>query len=212
MALSVSGSIGGAQTGLPVSGGIGGATSAPDFSGLAFLNDPTNPYSPYYQAPQAPQQNYATSETAVPSQPGTVAAPTKVIETSPEWLAYINALGLQKDQFAADIARQREIAGGNFAFARAGVEPQYALQRRNITSSAEGRGMLRSGQLQRDLATSRGAENRDYSGIYQNLTNTLSDLQSQLAAKNVDLASQRAQQYGTLLGSGYTSNGTGPGV
>lgn len=162
----------------------------------------TGNYVQSYDVPQGP----AYDPGSLYYQPA-YTPPDKILEQSPEWLAYINALGLQKSQFAADIARQREIAGANAAFARAGVEPQYAQQRRGITSGAESRGMARSGELQRNLATSRGQEQRAYSGIYQNLQNTLSDLQSNLAQKNLELDAQREQQKAQMLGNGYKSNG-----
>lgn len=184
---------------------------------LSFLNDPNNPV---YQQQAGGGGGGGGGETgayvqsyAPPPDPGSLyyqpgyTPPDRILEQSPEWLAYINALGLQKGQFAADIARQREIAGANAKFAAGGVEPEFAKQRRGITVGNEARGMVRSGQQQRQLAESRGAQGRAYSGIYQNLQNTLSDLESNLAQKNLELDVQREQQRASMLSSGYKSNG-----
>lgn len=139
---------------------------------------------------------------------GGYAAPAvqPILETSPEWTAYLNALGLERQQFAADIERQRALAKSQTEYNLSQVKPQYDEQRRGITASAEGRGMARSGEFQRDLATNKAAEARTRAGIQQGLDSSLSNLESQLAQKNMDLAAREAQQRATMIGQGYRSD------
>lgn len=200
---------------LNVKGNVGGALLPP--TDLSFLNDPNNPVYQQFWAGRGDGSDYsggASADTGAYVQSyggggdgGAYTPPDRILEQSPEWLAYINALGLQKGQFAADIARQREIAGANAGYQKSLVEPQYDKQRRGITASNESRGMVRSGQQQRQLATSRGDQSRAYAGIYQNLQNTLSDLESSAAQKNLELDTQRAQQQAQMIQSGYKTNG-----
>lgn len=129
-----------------------------------------------------------------------------ILETSPEWTAYLNALGLEKSQFAADIERQRALAKSQTEYNLSQVKPQYDQQRRGITAGAEGRGMARSGAFQRDLAENKAAEARTKAGVQQGLDSTLSNLESQLAQKNMDLAAREAQQRTTMIGQGYKSD------
>lgn len=164
---------------------------------LSFLNDPNNPYyAQSYDSGGGGGGGYAYAAPAV--------AP--VLETSPEWTAYLNALGLEKSQFAADIERQRALAKSQTEYNLSQIAPQYDTQRRGITSSAEGRGMVRSGAFQRDLAENKANEARTKAGVQQGLDTTLSNLESQLAQKNMDLASRQAQQQATMIGSGYRSD------
>ena len=66
--------------------------------------------------------------------------------------------------------------------------------------------MARSGEFQRDLATNKAAEARTRAGIQQGLDSSLSNLESQLAQKNMDLAAREAQQRATMIGQGYRSD------
>lgn len=148
--------------------------------------------------------DYTTQDLTPPSAP---TPPSPVLESSPEWNAYLNALGLQKNQFASDIQRQRDIARASAQFQSQSLTPQFDQQRRGITASAEGRGMARSGQLQRNLAENRASQGVQQTGIQNALNTQLSDLEASLAQKNVDLATQQAQQRATMVGQGYVSNG-----
>ena len=96
---------------------------------LSFLNDPNNPY---YQQPSGDSGYYSAP----------APAPKRDLASSPEWQAYLAALGLDRSQFEANIQRQRELTTSQAGFQAAGVEPQYSKQRRGITSGSEGRGML----------------------------------------------------------------------
>ena len=171
--------------------------SLPPQVDLSFLNDPNNPY---YQL--------VTGATGGGGGGYSYAAPAvqPILESSPEWTAYLNALGLEKSQFAADIERQRALAKSQTEYNLSQIKPQYDEQRRGITASAEGRGMARSGQFQRDLAVNKAAEARTRAGVQQGLDSTLSNLESQLAQKNIDLAAREAQQKATMIGQGYKSD------
>ena len=162
---------------------------------LSFLNDPNNPY---YQQPDSGSSGGGYGYAAPTVQP--------ILETSPEWTAYLNALGLEKSQFAADIERQRALAKSQTEYNLSQIGPQYDQQRRGITASAEGRGMARSGAFQRDLAENKANETRMKAGVQQGLDSTLSNLESQLAQKNMDLASRQAGQQLSMIGQGYKSD------
>ncbi len=139
-------------------------------------------------------QTYATDE-------GGNVAP--LLATNPEWVAYLNSLGLQQNQFAADIERQRGLARSNAAFQTAGLEAPGQAQRRNITAVNEGRGMARSGQQLRQIATQRAGQNQQAAGIQNSLTGTLSNLESQVAAKNVANNVSRMTQEASLRAQGF---------
>lgn len=204
------------RSGSTLSGSIGSAGSsypAPQQSvDLSFLNDPNNPYytnaySPYYQGPSGTDAGSGDTggdflsflnlaQQQLDQRP--------VLDSSPEWLAYINALGLQKNQFAADVARQEAIARQAQEFKINALKPQYEEQRRGLTSRAEGRGInSTSGVFQRQLAVNRANQGTQESAIRQATAAQLSNLESQLAQKNLDLEAQRQQQRASMLSAGY---------
>lgn len=129
--------------------------------------------------------------------------PPRQLATSPEWLAYLNALGLEESQFRADIDRQRAFAKSAAEQQLLGLVPQYDKQRRGIAHGSEAAGMSRSGGLLKGLADSRASQGRDESNINQALGSTLSGLESQLAQRMMDLGARKAQQELSLRASGY---------
>lgn len=202
-------------------GGLGKAIPAPNLGtvgyvppqqspgvDLSFLNDPNNPYLQQ----QAVAQDYSgggggggdyANLTAADYATQEAPAPVKLLEAQPEWIAYLNSLGLEKNQFAADIERQRGLARANAEFQTKSLEPQYAEKRRNLTAGNESRGMARSGKQLRDLSVSRANQTRQQAGIQQGLTNTLSGLESSLAQKNLELETQKRMQEAQMIGQGY---------
>jgi len=129
--------------------------------------------------------------------------PPKILAESPEWLAYLNSLGLEENQFRSDIERQRAVAKSAAEQQIAGLEPGYQKQRRGVAHTAEAAGMDRSGGLLKGLADSRAAQGRDVSNINLGLGQSLSGLESQLAGKLMDLGARRAQQELQLRSQGY---------
>lgn len=154
----------------------------------------------------APDYSYAPDYGGAYTISAPVQTPATVLETSPEWKAYLNALGLEKTQFAADIERQRALAKSQLNYNLASLDPQFADQRRQISSSLESRGMSQSGEKARRIAENNAAKSRAQAGLQQNYDTTISGLESQLANKNIDLASRQAQQQATMIGQGYVSN------
>lgn len=134
---------------------------------------------------------------------GYAAPPPRQLASSPEWLAYLNALGLEEGQFRADIERQRAFAKSAAEQQIAGLEPQYQRQRGGIAHGAEAAGMARSGGLLKGLADSRARQGQDVSNINLGLGSTLSGLESQLAQKMMDLGARRASQELQLRSQGY---------
>jgi len=159
------------------------------------------------------QDNPPVMSAAAPDAPGpddsmdygmAAAAPiTRPLATSPEWLAYLSALGLEESQARADVDRMRGMYQSEAQRLKQDLTPQYGQQRRGITGSLEARGMARSGELLRRLAESRAAEGRQAAGIEANLAGQVGQLESQLAQRMGSLASQRAQQELALRAQGY---------
>jgi len=130
-------------------------------------------------------------------------APPKVLNESPEWLAYLNALGLEEGQYRADADRQRGFMSSDAERQIGDLTPQYDQQRRGIAGSAEGRGVLRSGEYLKRQAESRSAQGRQTSGIQANLAGQLGGVESQLAQKMMDITARKAQQELQLRSQGY---------
>lgn len=125
------------------------------------------------------------------------------LATSPEWLAYLNALGLEESQFRADIDKQRAFAKSAADFQMAGIGPEYDKQRRGIGGVMGSRGLSSSGETQRRYAENRAEEGRARTGVTMGLGQTLAGLESQLANKMMDLGARKASQELSLRASGY---------
>lgn len=129
--------------------------------------------------------------------------PRPKLAESPEWMAFLNSLGLEQGQFEADIGRQRGVARGLAAQQEADITAAGPGQRRQIAGSLETRGMARSGQFIQALAEQRAQEGRKKGQVQGSLTGTLSGLESNLAQKLIDIGSKRAQQELQLRAQGY---------
>lgn len=130
--------------------------------------------------------------------------PRPQLASSPEWLAYLNSLGLEQGQFTADIQRRRALAQSMAAQQAADITAQGPQERRQITGSLESRGMARSGQLVRSLAEQRAGEGRRQGQVQTALAGNLSDLETQLSEKLINLGAKRADQELNLRAQGYT--------
>lgn len=129
--------------------------------------------------------------------------PRPKLTESPEWLAYLNALGLEQNQFEADIARQRGFYASEAARQVGALGPQYQQQRRDITAGLQDRGMLRSGERLRRDSENRQTQGRHVSGIQAQNAGQQMQLESQLAQKMIDIGARRAQQELQLRAQGY---------
>jgi hypothetical protein len=129
--------------------------------------------------------------------------PPKILSESPEWLAYLNALGLEEQQFRADTDKSRGFYQSDAQRQTEDLTPQYTEQRRGIAGSLETRGMSRSGEQLRKLAQNRGQEGRQKAGIQANLGMQIGSLESQLAQKLLDINSRKASQELSLRSQGY---------
>ena len=83
---------------------------------------------------------------------GSQVPPRRELASSPEWLAYLNALGLEENTFRADIERQRGLVRSDADRQIGDLGPGYEQQRRGISGSLESRGMSRSGEKLRRLS------------------------------------------------------------
>ncbi len=151
-------------------------------------------------APTAATGGYDTSG----GNGGGYSAPAgRPLASSPEWLAYLNSLGLERNQFEADIARQRGLLSSEADRQTAALGPGYQRQREGIAGSLSSRGMSQSGELLKRLAQSRASQGEAQSGIQANLTSGLSSLESSLAQKLIDIGARQSQEQLTLQSQGY---------
>lgn len=158
---------------------------------LASLGGAPEPEPAYDYAPQ-----YATYEEPAPP-------PRPELATSPEWLAYLNALGLEESQFRADIDRKRgmgEIARNQQVL---DIVEQGKLAREGVTGRMESRGMSRSGEKEKRLAQQRAGEGRQQSGAYTNYQSMVTGLESDLAQRLIDINARKAQQELSMRAAGY---------
>jgi hypothetical protein len=168
------------------------------------INNDYYPNYPYGYTPPQGNGNYDTGTYGGDGSGGdTIAPPRPQLASSPEWLAYLNSLGLQQDQFTADIQRQRGVAQAAAAQQAADITAQGPQERRNITGGLETRGMARSGQLVRTLAEQRAGEGRRQAAVQSGLAQNLSQLESQLSNKMIELGAKRADQELSLRSQGY---------
>ena len=166
--------------------------------GLQFNGVDVVPISaPAAMAPPQEDTSYDMTGYAAP-------APTRRLDTAPEWLAYLSALGLEESMARADVDRMRGLYQSEAARLKQDLIPQYQQQRRGIAGSLETRGMARSGEYLRRLAENRAMQGRQQAGIEANLAGQVGQLESQLAQRMGSLASQRAQQELSLRSQGYT--------
>lgn len=175
---------------------------------------PTNPDDSYF----TPGPVTAPTETAAPFDPTdggedptdprsyfdfSPGGARPLLASSPEWLAYLNAQGLEENQFRASIDRQRAAVQSEIERQAQGVGPAYQEQRRGITGNLESRGMARSGELLRRLAESRAQEGQTRSNIQATGVQNLQSLEEQLAGKLIDLSARKADRELELRASGY---------
>ena len=182
-----------------IKSGVGGIGAAAGFQSTS-----TTPSVPAGFTGLPPADTTAPADTGVVDYGTSYAAPvTRPLATSPEWQAYLSALGLEEMQARADVDRTRGLYKSEADRLKQDLVPQYGQQRRGIAGSLEARGMSRSGEMLRRLAENRAMEGRQRAGIESNLAGQVGQLESQLAQKMGSMASQRAQQELTLRSQGY---------
>jgi hypothetical protein len=151
------------------------------------------PAPSYYQDPGA---GYDTG--------GYAAAPApRMLATSPEWLAYLNALGMQEQSARADMDKTRGLYESDAQRQLADLPAGYIAQRRGLSGSLEARGMSRSGEKLRRMAENRANQGRAESGVRAQLGFQVGSLESALANKLMDLNQARASQEMNLRAQGY---------
>lgn len=180
------------------------ATSAPSGVGTFGAAAGFRPYNGTVGSEMAaPAADVGAGDTGSGNYGGYASAPARRLDTAPEWLAYLSALGLEESMARADVDRMRGLYQSEAARLKQDMVPQYQQQRRGIAGALETRGMARSGEYLRRLAENRAAQGRQQAGIDANLAGQVSGLESQLAQKMASLASQRAQQELSLRSQGY---------
>lgn len=134
---------------------------------------------------------------------GSGAAPRRELASSPEWLAYLNSLGLEENQFRADIDRQRQLAKSAAEFQIGDLGRQYTKSRSSLEGSLSSRGLAGSGEDLRRQAENRASQGAAEGTVQQGLSGQLGGLESQLAQKLIDLGSRKAAQELQLRTQGY---------
>lgn len=126
-----------------------------------------------------------------------------VLAQSPEWLAYLNALNLEEQQYRADTDKTRALYQSDAERQKQDLAPVYGQSRRNLAGSLESRGMARSGEYLRRVAENRAQEGRQRAGIDSTLAGQNFGLESQLAQKLMSLGTQRADREMQMRSQGY---------
>ena len=177
----------------------GGALINQGYASLAALPTTTT------TDPAAPMDPYATDPGGGGTSGGGSYAlePPKLLAESPEWLAYLNALGLEEGQFRADIDRQKAMYQSESDRQLQDLPVGYQQQRRGISGSMESRGMSRSGEFLRKLSENRAAQGRQEGAIKGQTAFQMGSLESQLAQKLMSQQAQKAQQELQLRSQGY---------
>lgn len=181
---------------------------------------PTAPAAPGSQVPAPP------SATSTPStgwdMPGI---------TDPSWFAVSRGYQLQADTAGTNAAQQEANLRAQAGLTRGDIQYQGETQRRNAGGDAEGRGILRSGEYERNLAEQMRQEqsrlnqvdmstSTGVSGIEQGLASQMAGLRSSFAEQGQQAAqqqyinegTQQAQMAAAGLGSGAASAGGGTAI
>lgn len=153
--------------------------------------------------PEDPNAYYDPNAYAAPDAGVGYIPPQRELASSPEWLAYLNALGVQEQALRADTDKMRGLYQSDATRQLQDLPAGYIQQRRGITGQMEGRGMARSGEFLRRLAENRANQGRAEAGVNAQLGFQLGSLESQLAQKLVELNTQRASQEASMRAQGY---------
>lgn len=175
---------------------------------------PSSPYTPNTPNPSGsgilsglaappPEDPYPSGTSYGDPYAAAAPAPSRLLAESPEWLAYLNALGMQEQALRADTDKMRGLYQSDATRQLQDLPVGYGQQRRGIAGSMESRGMARSGEMLRRLAENRAAQGRAEAGINAQLGFQLGSLESQLAQKLVEMNMQRAQQEASMRAQGY---------
>lgn len=148
--------------------------------------------APTYQDPYAGSGAYAAAP-----------MPSRLLAESPEWLAYLNALGVQEQGLRAETDKMRGLYQSDAARQLQDLPAGYISQRRGITGQMESRGMARSGEMLRRLAENRAQQGRAEAGVNAQLGFQLGSLESSLAQKLIEMNTQRAAQEASMRAQGY---------
>jgi hypothetical protein len=180
--------------------GDGGTGDPADYEGFNRIpgHIPQYPAEPNYDTSLADDGSGSGSGSG-----GFAAAPVRILAESPEWLAYLNALGLEEAQFRADTDKSRGMFQSDAERQEQDLTPVYEQSRRGIAGGMETRGMSRSGEQLRKLAENRGQEGRQKAGIKAQLGMQIGSLESQLAQKLLDINARKASQELQLRSQGY---------
>lgn len=173
---------------VPISGGSAGAGI-----GTGLAPEPADPYANAYPSGTSYGDPYAA---AAP-------APSRLLAESPEWLAYLNALGAQEQALRADNDKMRALYQSDAQRQLQDLPAGYISQRRGISGQMENRGMARSGEMLRRLAENRAQQGRAEAGVNAQLGFQLGSLESQLAQKLIEMNMARASQEATMRAQGY---------
>lgn len=124
-------------------------------------------------------------------------------------LTYLRALGFEESAARATAQQRTDDVQRRVAFTQPQIEEQGIEQRRDIDLGAEGRGLLSSGETQRDLALqARDETNRigqlnltgaeQVGGIQADLLGQIAALQRQQAERNLSIAQAQYLREGQL--------------
>lgn len=151
--------------------------------------------------------NSSPYDEVVPSGVAEPVTASPVLGTSPAYLAFLRALGL--DQATDSIEAQSAIDALNrrAGLARADIAAQGTRQRQNISDDAEVRGVWRSGARLRRQADQRADEGRQTSAVEYGAGEDIGELTQRLAERRLQRTREQSERaldttYDSIAGGG----------
>lgn len=124
--------------------------------------------------------------------------------TDPSWGAVARGYQQRADTASQNAAQQRALLQQQYGIQRDRTQESGVYARRDISNDAEGRGILRSGEFQRNLAEQMNQEQQRLGDIAMNETSGLSGIDQGLASNIADLRGQFAEAQQRALQEQYS--------
>lgn len=127
------------------------------------------------------------------------------LDQDPGWLALMAELDRQAGIYGAEAERQKALAVAERDRLLSELARRGEIERENVAGSMEARGLLRSGETERNIARQRANELARSGSITSGTAARLSDIEGQLALQQAELDRRRAEARAEYLSRGYTA-------
>lgn len=171
-------------------------------------NQPTAP-PPIAMTPTRPstKPGQATTPAAPGAQPLT---PTPDLSADPSYLAYERMLASQQSDLEAQAAKSGDAVSRRLAFQLPQFDWQAQGQQRDLSFSDEDRGILRSGQHERQMAEMLRGQTAQRGALELDASEQRSGIESELARQIADIARRRQEQQINAADRRYRDQGLAP--